>query len=192
MLFLILGLVLFLGVHSIRIFADDWRTAQRNKIGEMPWKGIYSLVSLVGFGVLVWGYGLARHETTIIWSPPVFMRHIAALLVLVAFIFLVATYVPGNSIKARVHHPMVLAVKTWAFAHLLANGTLADIILFASFLVWAMLSFRAARKRDRVTGTSYPPGTMGATLVTVVVGIAAFVGFALWGHAYLIGVRPFG
>ena len=95
----------------------------------------------------------------VLWLPPVAMRHIAALLTLVAFILLVAAYVPRNGIKARLHHPMVIGVKVWAFAHLLANGNLADVVLFGAFLVWAALSFRAARGRDRVAGTVYPTGS---------------------------------
>jgi uncharacterized membrane protein len=111
---------------------------------------------------------------------------------LIAFVLLVATYVPRNSIKTRLHHPMVLAVMVWALAHLLANGNLADVVLFGSFLVWAVFSFRAARQRDRSAGTVYPAGTMAATAITVVVGLAFWALFAFWAHGYLFGVRPFG
>jgi uncharacterized membrane protein len=120
------------------------------------------------------------------------MRHLAGLLTLLSFVLLAAAYVPGNSIKARVHHPMVLGVKVWALAHLLANATLADAVLFGSFLLWAVLSFRAARARDRAAGTVYPPGRLGPTLVTVLVGGLAWAAFAFWAHGWLIGVRPFG
>ena len=111
--------------------------------------------------------------------------------VLLAFVLLAAAYVPRNGIKARVHHPMVLSVKLWAFAHLLANGTLADVLLFGSFLVWAVLSFRAARRRDRAAGTRYPAGSLAATLATVVIGGVAWALFAFRLHEWLIGVRPF-
>lgn len=191
MTILILGLVLFLGTHSIRIFADDWRAAQRTRLGAGPWKLGYSLASLIGFALIVWGFGMARLAPLVVWSPPTAMRHIAALLTLIAFVLLVATYVPRNSIKARVHHPMALAVTVWAFAHLLANGTLADLILFGSFLVWAKWSFLSARKRDRKAGTRYPAGTLGGTVVAVAVGVVAWVVFALWLHRLLIGVQPF-
>ena len=187
---LILGLVLFLGVHSTRIVADGWRTAMIGRLGELPWKGLYALLSIAGFVLLLWGFGLARQQPVLLWSPPAAMRHVAALLTLIAFILLVATYVPHNAIKARLHHPMVLAVKVWAFAHLLANGTLAHAVLFGSFLVWAALSFRAARARDRATRTNYPVGTASGTAITVVVGTLAWAGFAFWGHLALIGVRP--
>lgn len=192
MLFLVIGLVLFLGVHSVRIVSDGWRTQTLARMGEGPWKGLYSLVSAVGLALIVWGYGLARQQPVVLWVPPVGMRHAAALLTLVAFVLLAATYVPRNGIRARLHHPMVLGVKVWAFAHLLANGNLADVVLFGSFLLWAALSFRAARARDRAAGTVYAPGTASATVITLVVGTVAWVVFTLWLHVLLIGVRPFG
>lgn len=192
MTLLILGLVLFLGVHSTRVFAEGWRTSTRAKLGENAYKGLYSLVSAAGLGLIVWGYGAARAESTLLWLPPIWTRHLAALLMLVSMVLLVAAYVPGNAIKARLHHPMVLGVKTWALAHLLSNGMLADLLLFGGFLVWAVLSFRAARGRDRAAGTVYPPGRGGATAVTVVVGVVAWAAFAFWAHGALIGVKPFG
>ena len=150
MAYLILGLVLFLGVHSVRIVADDWRSRTIARIGEAPWKGVYSVVSLVGFGLILWGFSQARMTPTLLWSPPMGMRHLAWLLTWLAFVLLVAAYVPGNHVKSWVHHPMVLAVKTWALAHLLANGNLAHVVLFGAFLVWAVLDFSSARRRGRV------------------------------------------
>lgn len=188
---LILGLLIFLGVHSTRIFANDWRSAQVKRLGEGPWKGMYSLASIVGFGLIVWGFGLARQEPMLLWSPPTAMRHVAALLTLIAFVLLAAAYVPRNSIKSRLHHPMVLGVKTWAFAHLLANGKLADLVLFGAFLAWAIACYAAARKRDRAAGTQYAAGSAGATAATVIVGVALWALFAFWLHGLLIGVRPF-
>ena len=192
MALLIFGLVLFLGVHSVRVFAESTRTRFIALRGENAWKGLYAALSIVGFVLLIWGYGLARQQPIVLWTPPTWTRHLAALLTLPAFVLLVAAYVPGNGIKARVHHPMVLGVKVWAVAHLFVGRTLAAEIVFAAFLVWAVLSFRAARARDRAAGRVYPPGRVVPTAVTVVVGVAAWVGFALWGHAALIGVRPFG
>ena len=192
MTYLILGLVIFLGVHSVRIVADDWRTQTRSRIGELPWKGIYSVASLVGLGLIVWGFGLARQQPMQLWSPPVGMRHLASLLTLIAFVLLAAAYVPGNGIKARLHHPMVLGVKAWALAHLVANGNLAHIVLFGSFLAWAVFNFVAARRRDRVAGTRYARGTAGATGITIALGVGAWIVFALWLHGMLIGVRPVG
>lgn len=189
---LILGLVIFLGTHSVRIVAEPWRQGVRARIGENAWKGIYSVLSLVGFVLLVWGYGQARLDPVMLWTPIRGMAHLAALLTLVAFVLLAAAYVPKNGIKARVHHPMVLAVKVWALSHLLANHTLADVLLFGGFLVWAVLNFRAARARDRAAGTVYPAGTLAMTALTVVVGVVAWAAFAMWAHAAWIGVRPFG
>ena len=192
MTILILGLVIFLGLHSVRVFAEGWRNGVRTRLGENAWKGLYSLASILGLALIVWGFGLARQQPVLLWSPPLWTRHLAALLTLAAFVMLAAAYVPGNAIKARLHHPMILGVKTWALAHLLANGRLAGVLLFGSFLVWAVLSFRAARQRDRAGHITYPPGRTGPTLVTVVVGLAAWAGFAFWAHAAWIGVRPFG
>ncbi len=194
---LVIGLVLFLGIHSTRIVAEGWRGRMVASIGEMRWKGLVSLVSLAGFVLLVWGYGLARTDTVALWTPPAGMRHLAALLTVPAFIFLVAAYVPRNAFRARLRHPMVLGVKTWALAHLLSNGTLADVVLFGAFLLWAVLDFMAARRRDRaamVAGEAPAPGvtSSAATALTVVVGLLAWAAFAFWAHGWLIGVRPFG
>lgn len=191
MAILILGLVVFLGTHSIRIFADDWRTAQRMRYGENGWKAGYSIVSIVGFVLIVWGFGMARHEPMVLWAPPIAMRHIAALLTAISFVLISAAYVPRNSIKAGLHHPMSLGVKLWAFAHLLANGTLADVVLFGSFLVWAAFCFKAARQRDKAEMTVYPAGTAMGTVATIVVGLVVWALFAFWLHSLLIGVRPF-
>jgi len=191
MTFLILGLIVFLGVHSTRIVANGWRTAQIKRLGEGAWKGMYTVASVVGLGLIVWGFGLTRQQPVVLWVSPAAMRHVAALLMLVAFILLAATYVPRNAIKARLHHPMVLAVKTWAFAHLLANGRLADLLLFGAFLAWAVACFIAARKRDRAAGTQYPAGSAGATAATVAIGAVFWALFAFWLHGFLFGVRPF-
>ena len=189
---LILGLVIFLGAHSTRIFAEDWRTRRIERLGLYGWKGLYALVSLVGFGLIVWGYGLSREQGMVLWNPPVWTRHVAALLTLPAFVLLAAAYVPGNHIKAALGHPMVAGVKLWAFAHLIANGRLGDIVLFGAFLAWAVLDFRAARRRDRVAGTRYPAGITNRDAITVALGLVAWWAFAQYLHGWLIGVRPFG
>ena len=192
MTLLILGLVLFLGVHSVRVFADGWRTGLQARLGDNGYKGLYSVVSLVCLALLIWGYGAARQQPVLLWAPPVWTRHLAALLTVPAFVLLAAAYVPGNGIKARLHHPMVLGVKLWAGAHLLANNTLADLLLFGSFLLWAVLDFRSARQRERAAGTVYPAGSAGRTVLVVVLGVAVWALFAFWLHAVLFGVRPFG
>jgi uncharacterized membrane protein len=192
MTLLLLGLVLFLGVHSTRIIAEEFRSRQLARLGENGWKGLYSLASIAGFALVVYGFGLARQQPVVLWATPTWLRHVAALLTLVSFVLLTAAYVPGNQIKARLHHPMVLGVKVWAFAHLIANHTAADVLLFGAFLVWAVFSYRAAKARDRRAGTVYPTGTASRTMATVVIGTAAWAAFAFWAHGVLIGVRPFG
>jgi uncharacterized membrane protein len=192
MTLLILGLVIFLGVHSTRIFAEGFRNAQVAKLGPNGWKAIHSLASLAGFVLLVYGYGEARLSPVVVWSPPLWTRHLAALLTLPAFILLVAAYVPGTRIKQAVGHPMVAGVKVWAFAHLISNGTLADLLLFGAFLAWAILDYLSARRRDRAAGTVYASGPITRDLAAVVVGLVAWVAFAFWAHGWLIGVRPFG
>jgi len=184
---LILGLVLFLGVHSTRIVAPAWREAQIARIGERGWKGTYALASLAGFVLLVWGYGQARQQPVVLWTTPVALRHLAGPLTLIAFILLAAAQVKGNVIQAKLQHPMLLGTKVWAFAHLLANNTLADLLLFGGFLVWAVLAYRSARRRGRVEVVVLP----GRTLIAVVAGVVLWAAFAFWAHAAWIGVKPF-
>ncbi len=186
---LILGLILFLGVHSVRIVADDWRARQIAQRGEGVWKGVYALLALAGFVLICIGYGQARLNPVPLWTPWTGGRHLAALLTLIAFVMLAATYVPGNAIKARLKHPMILGVKVWALAHLLANHTLADVLLFGSFLLWAVLDFRAARRRP--APVMAVPVTTVRTVLTVVIGVVAWAGFAFWAHGAWIGVAPF-
>ncbi|HTE13879.1 MAG TPA: NnrU family protein [Burkholderiales bacterium] len=191
MTYLILGLILFLTVHSVRIFADGWRTRTMIRVGEGPWKGIYSLISIAGFVLLVWGYGQARSGGIVLYEPPAFMRHIAGLLMLVSLVLVAAAYVPRNHIKAALGHPMLAGVKLWAFAHLLSNGRLADVVLFGAFLAWAIVNFVAARRRDRVVGTVYPAGQAMRTALTLVAGMGAWAALVFGLHLWLIGVPPY-
>ncbi len=190
MLVLILGLIIFLGAHSARILAEDWRKTLIARLGEGPWKGIYSLASAVGLVLIVWGYGMARQDPILLWISPVWLKHLAVALNLVAFVLLGAYLVPAGRIKARLGHPMILAVKVWTFAHLLANGTLADLFLFGSFLVWAVTDFVASRRRDRATGMVRIAGPARNDIIAVVVGVAIWA-VLVWGlHEWLIGVSP--
>lgn len=189
MTWLALGLALFLGIHLTRALAPNWRNAQMARIGEKGWKGLYTLVSLVGFGLILWGYSQARLQPVVLWAPIRGMNHLAALLVLVAMILMAAAYVPRNHFKARLQHPMTLSVKVWALAHLLANNTLADVMLFGSFLVWSILVFRAARRRPAPAVAA--PNVAG-TLATIAVGFALWAFFAFWAHAAWLGVAPLG
>ena len=189
MTWLALGLALFLGIHLTRAITPRWRNAQLARLGEKGWKGLYTVVSLAGFGLILWGYSQARLEPVVLWAPIRGMNHLAASLMLVALVLLAAAYVPRNHLKAKLGHPMTLSVKVWAFAHLLANNTMADVMLFGSFLVWSILVFRAARRRPS------PPvaaGTLAGTAATVVVGVALWAFFAFWAHAAWLGISPLG
>jgi uncharacterized membrane protein len=187
MTFLVLGLSIFLGVHSIRIFADEWRTAMIARMGMWTWKGLYALVSLVGFALLVWGYGQVRAQPVDLWTPPQWTHQLNLYLMLLSFVLVVAADVPGNHIKAAVGHPMLLGTKVWAVGHLLSNGRLGDVILFGAFLVWAVVNFSASRKRDRAARTQYRPGTVMRTVIVVVVGAIFWAMFARYLHPLLIG-----
>ena len=210
MTWLILGLILFLGAHSVRMVADAWRTQAIASWGEKPFKGVYTLISLLGFYAMVTGYAEARLQTVALWTPPIATRHISVLLMLFASVLMAAAYVPRNHLKLRMGHPMVLSVKVWALAHLLANGNLADVVLFGSFLVWSVFNFKAARARDRAAApealrlqadgaenTSAVPGDQPianttATLLTVLIGVALWALFVFYLHVQLVGVSPLG
>jgi uncharacterized membrane protein len=192
MTMLITGLILFLGIHSSRIFAENTRLRLVQKLGANGWKGIYSLISLIGFVFIIYGYGMARESPIVLWNPPIWTRHLAGLLTLPAFVLIAASQIRGTHIRAKLKHPMVLGVKLWATAHLLANGSLHDVILFGSFLFWAVLSFRAARQRDRIAGTIYTATGTTRDAIAVSVGLAGWIAFAFYLHAAWIGVRPFG
>lgn len=191
MALLILGLVVFLGMHSVRIFADSWRSQMLARWGS-GWKAMYSLVSIVGFVALLWGFGLAREQPVLLYLPPTWLRHLNALFTLIAFVLVVAAYVPRNHAKATLGHPMLAGVKLWALGHLLASGFLHDVVLFGAFLLWAVVDFVVSRRRDRRAGTVYPAGTWQGDAISMVVGIVAWVMFAFWLHARWIGVSPFG
>jgi uncharacterized membrane protein len=188
MTLLILGLIVFLGTHSVRIFAEDWRGRQIARLGAGGWKGVYSLVSAAGLALIVYGYGLARAEPVQLWLPPAWTRPVAGLLMLPAMILIVAAYAPVNHLRSALGHPMLAGVKIWAFAHLLANGTLADLLLFGGFLAWAALDFRAARRRDRAAVVARAPATAWGSVLAGVIGIAAWALFLFHLHGALIGV----
>lgn len=192
MLTLVIGLILFLGVHSARVVAEPARQRFIQARGPLAWKAVYSAASIVGFVLIIQGWAQARMSPEVLWATPLWLRHVASLLTLASLVLLAAAYVPRNAIKARLRHPMVLGVKAWALAHLVANNTLADVVLFGSFLIWAVLSFRAARQRDRAQPENEVPHTAIGTAITVAVGLGAWAGFAFWAHQAWIGVKPFG
>ena len=184
MIFLIAGLVLFLGIHSVRMAAPGFRDGVMAARGEGAWKGLYSLVALAGLVLTVWGYGQAR-PGALLWEPPAFLAHVNLLLMWPALILLVASQFPAGRIKKAVKHPMLLSVKIWAFGHLLANGELAAIVLFGAFLVWAILNRIAVKRRgDPVFATV----SVRNDILSVVIGTALYLWILLQGHAWLIGV----
>lgn len=187
MIVLVLGIACFFGVHSIRIFGEGLRGRAIARLGQGPYRGLYSVLSIGGFGLMIVGFRLAKKDPVFLWWPPMWMSHIAALLVLVAFVLLTAAYVPDNHIKAKLGHPMVLGVKTWAFAHLLSNGKLADVVLFGAALLWAVLDFRSARRRGPLPKMD---PKMGRTIATVAIGAIGWAAVAFWLHQIVIGVRP--
>lgn len=193
MLLMIVGLILFLGIHSARIVAPEARARFIAERGEGAWKGLYTVVSLIGFVILVWGYGQARMTAPILYTPPVWMSHITLLLMIPAMILLAASQGPSGRIKAAVKHPMLLAVKIWALAHLLANGDLASLILFLAFLAWAVADRISEKKRLRA-GITMPAVAVSsrADVIAVVGGLVLYVLFVWRLHLWLIGVAPIG
>jgi uncharacterized membrane protein len=189
MLFFVSGIIIFLGSHSVRIFADPWRTRMVHRLGEKTWKRLYSLISVFGFILLVIGYAQARPNSIIIWQPPVFLMHIAVLLNLFTFILLASSAPNNNAIRLKLKHPMILGVKVWALAHLLANGALIDLILFGTFLIWAVLDFRSARNRPSPIEKTQVI-SLKATVIAIVAGITVWLAFLLGLHQWLIGVSP--
>jgi len=190
MAFLIAGLLVFLGNHSIHLVMPAWRKRFIDQYGVNTWKLLFSVFSLLGLFLIIHGYGLTREFPVFVWNPPVWTRHSAILLNLLAFILLAATFVKHNHFKMKLGHPMYAGVKLWSFAHLISNGRLGDVLLFASFLIWAVAGFSMSRRRDRLNAVTYPAANGKSTLLTVVAGSVAWAVFAFWLHVLLIGVPP--
>jgi uncharacterized membrane protein len=190
MLLLILGLVIFLGVHSIGIFANDWRRQQIRRVGEGPWKGLFALASVIGLILIIVGFGAARMNPVLLYVPPAWLRHLNMLFTLIAFVLVAAAYSPPNHIKAKIGHPMLAGVKAWALGHLLAIGMLRDVVLFGAFLVWAIADFAVSRRHDRAAGAVYPAGSVAGDIAAVIIGLVVWVVVAFWLHTVLFGVNP--
>ena len=185
---LVIGLVMFLGVHSVAIAAPQGRDALAAKLGERAWKGLYSVLSIVGFVLLVWGYGQARQNPVIVYTPPIELRWVTAILMLPVFPLLLAPYFPGR-IRDALKHPMLVAVKLWAFAHLLSNGMLADLLLFGGFLAWAVadrISFKRRVQRPLKT----LPASKRNDVIAIVLGLVLYFAFMHYLHLKWIGVSP--
>jgi uncharacterized membrane protein len=190
MAILALGLLIFLGLHSIRIFAEDSRAKGIARLGEGPWKGVYSLISAIGLVLIVWGFAEARRDAPILWAPPVWARHITLTLVLISFILLGAFIFKRSHIAVAVHHPMVWGVAVWSAGHLLANGSTADLLLFGAFLVWAAADLASSYARDQRSVIVYPAPEWGATIGAIVLGVVFWIAFLAGVHQWLFGVSP--
>lgn len=188
MTILIVGLILFLGIHSLSIVNEPLRNQLHDRLGEGAFKGLYSLVSIIGLVLIVWGYGAARMDPTVLYTPAGWLRHLAMLLLIPVFPLLFATYFPGK-IKAKLKHPMLVAVKLWALAHLLANGMLHDVLLFGAFLAWAVVD-RISMKRRTERSIPTLPASRANDAIAVVGGLAVYVITVFWAHQWLFGVSP--
>ncbi len=188
MTILIIGLVLFLGIHSLSIVNEPLRNRMAQSMGEWPFKGLYSVVSAAGLIAIIWGYGLARLDPVALYNPPTGLRHLAMALLIPVFPLLLSAYLPGR-IKTTLKHPMLVAVKLWALAHLLANGMAHDVLLFGSFLAWAVVD-RISLKRRQPRANPVLPATAMNDIIAVVAGLALYAVFAMELHARLIGVAP--
>jgi uncharacterized membrane protein len=188
---LILGLAVFIGAH-VFVTRRDARADLIARVGEGPYKGLFSLVSLVGFALIIYGFAMYRREGMIeIWSPPIWARHLAIPLVWLAFICLVAAYIPGD-IKRVLKHPMLVGVKLWALAHLLANGDLGSMLMFGSLLAWAVYDRISLKYRTDPGGLPIPIGGRKNDVVAILIGTILFAAFGYVFHPLWIGVPVLG
>lgn len=191
MAILVLGIIIFLGLHLIRVVAPGFRASVIESRGKGTWMGIYAILSLIGLGLIIYGFGQARSETGMLYNPPVFLRHIALLLMLFAFVFLAAGFLPAGRIAVAVKHPQILSIKIWAFAHLLANGETSSVLLFGSFLAWGVILRISLKRRERA-GERVLPVFKSSTndVLAIVIGLVGYVLFVWKLHEWLIGVAP--
>lgn len=193
MLLLIVGLVLFLGVHSVAIVDAAWRDRMVAKIGELPWKAAYGLIALIGLVLIVQGYAAVRGaaDPIVLYQPAIWLRHITLLLMVPVFVLLLAAYLPGR-IQHTTKHPMLVAVKVWALAHLLANGTLADLLLFGGFLAWAVADRISLKRRTHAAPAPSAPAGPYNDWIALAGGLVLYLLFLFWLHRALFGVAPIG
>jgi uncharacterized membrane protein len=183
---LVIGILLFIGLHSTSIVAEGWRNRVVARIGLGSWQTVYSILSLVGLVLIIRGYAAARADPVILYTPALWMRHSAMLLMMFVFPLLLATYLPGR-IKTAFKHPTLVAVKTWAVAHLLANGGLHDVILFGALLAWAVVDRISYKYRAPRSPRAFPPSRWNDA-ITIVGGLALYAIFLRGGHEWLTGV----
>ena len=183
---LILGCLLFFGVHSLAMVYPALRERFTARYGANPWQGLYSLIAAIGLALMIYGYGAARVDSAWLYSPPTWSRHAAFALMLPVFVLLAAAYIPGR-IRQRLGHPMLMAVVLWSAAHLLANGRVADVVLFGSFLVWSLLDWLSMAWRSERAIRHLPSGKWNDA-IAMVLGLAAYVLFAFYLHGWVTGV----
>jgi len=188
MVVLILGLIVFLGTHSVSIVAPAWRDGMVASLGEGRWKGLYSLASLVGLGLIAWGFALARHTPVVVYIPSAGMRVVAPLLTLPVFPLLIGAYVPGK-IRAIFKHPMLVAVKLWALSHLLANGMLHEVLLFGALLAWAVVLRISLKRRPPRPAPDIPLKRFNDASA-IIVGIVVYLATVFVLHRVVLGVSP--
>lgn len=191
MLVLIAGLVIFLGMHSVKIVAPGFRQSRIDQWGDEKYKRIYTLISVVGFLLIIIGYGRSRYVASLLWHPHAYMHYATAILSLIAFMLMASSSIPDNKVKIWVKHPMSLAVAVWSFSHLLANARLGDIFLFGSFFVWSLTAYLVACKRDVAVQTQ-SVAEVGNVNRVIIGGAVVWVVFGLFLHRYVIGIHPFG
>lgn len=183
MALLILGLVLFIGIHLVSTMTER-RAALIGRLGEGGYKGLYSVLAAVGLVLIIYGY--ARAPYTVVWDPPVWARHATFLLMLPVFPLLIASQLPGR-IKTVIPHPMLLAVKLWAVAHLLTKGTAAAMLLYVAFLAWAIFDLISVKKRERAGLVTIATGPLRNDVIAIVIGLAIYLIMINVGHWKLIG-----
>lgn len=184
----ILGLAVFFGVHCISWLALGWRDRVAERLGKRPWQGIYSIAALAGLYLLVTGYGAARASSAVVYAAPSWLRYVAALLMLPAFGLALASVIPGR-IRTAAQHPLLLATMLWALAHLLTNGSVADLLLFGTFLVWA-IAVRISLEHRPARPIRVLPASAANDAIVVIGGLALYAIFILWLHARWFGVAP--
>ena len=190
MTLLLLGLVLFLGTHSLSIFAPAGRDVVAARIGAGAWKGLYALVALAGFVLIIVGFREARLAPVVLYVSPPFLRYLAVVLMLPVFPMVLASFLPGR-ISATLKHPLLAATKAWALAHLLANGSLADVVLFGALLAWAVAERISLKRRPARAIPTGPRGRFNDA-IALVLGLALYALFLMGAHRWLFGVSPLG
>jgi uncharacterized membrane protein len=185
----IIGILFFLGVHSVSIINEPWRDRVVDTIGEWPWKALYSLAAVAGLLLLIYGYGSIRYDAAVIYDPPGWLKHVSILVLVPVFPLLLAAYLPGR-IKSKTRHPMLLAVKIWALAHLLANGSVADVLLFGSFLGWAVWDRISLKDRQERAILGAPPAGVN-DIIAIAGGLGIYLGFIFWFHELFFGVSVY-